>query len=345
MPKAFLLLIALFAPIPLLAESIHFKNGDVLSGRILERVPGKVRLATDNLGEVWVDATLLADDAPAPFPRGGSSPTDPEQPTPLPAAADLPHAVAPRRSGAPVWKTSLSLAARHQSAVSASTSANSSPSSPSSSTFRGSRTEVAASLTISRVTSLDAYSLAGALTYTDTDPWGPEIDEHSAEFTWTHALSAETRTMSRTSYQVDHARGIRSAAYQFGGLGFLLLDDLQTKLTVTPGLVVMYDRKGNDFDHQFHAGAGLMLSYEHLFTESLSFEHTVFLRQSVRDQAFWVLSARAGVRAALGQHTSWITGITYDYDATLGRQPSPLRNTPRPNRDSLRFDSGLTLSY
>lgn len=344
---------------PVRADVLRLKNGDTFTGKIIRQEGGKVTLKGDLYGEITVNESDVAS-----FKIGESlTATDLEA---APATAAVP--VTPASAGAggstassfkgqagnpakAAWTRTITFGGTY---VSPTFEQGQIPNTPPGTTGAALRLPgrilgVQASASFIRTTLTDAHSLDLNYNYTDYEPNGRQTDNYSGAFAWNHKLTERTYTASRTSYSVDTVKNIDYSAVQLVGFGYKLIDTVQTKLDIVPGLVATKEKKGTPYDGDIQVGGGFLENYVYFFNQYASLEQRVLYRQSFEETDLYVVDAYIGFKGMLSPRMGVTIGLSYIYDNSLGPITFPFGGTTvtldAQNKDQLTLTSGIQYKF
>ena len=290
--------------------TLHLNDGTVVVGRIVAEEGGRVRVATDNLGEVTIDAARIVDrGAVADSPAAAAQVVAP----PPPAAA------APAAAGVQ-WQRTAAINASYVSAPFIQSGLD--PSIPeltgAAIGLPGRQVSVQANLSVRRVSPRNAMQLTGGIGYTDAQPTGKLAETYTLEFDYYGVLTPRVYWLTRTTERRDDVRQINNAFLETVGIGFVLHQTPRFRLDVTPGAVVHREEKQTRFDNEWLLSLGAMAAGQVMFTPRSGLEGRIVGRHSVEHREIWSFESYLGLQAALSARVSLTTGLTYNYDNLLG---------------------------
>ena len=208
---------------------------------------------------------------------------------------------------------------------------------------------VQAKASLMRLAANDIHSLDLNYAYTDYEPNGTQTDNYSGVFAWNHKINDRYYTVSRSSYSVDQVKNIDYSAVQMFGVGYKLIDSVQTKLDIVPGLVAQQEVKGNAYDGDLLIGAGFLENFVYYFSESAMFEQRMLYRQAFKENDLYVFDAYVGFKGQLTPQLGLSVGVTYIYDNSLGPVTFPFGGTTvtiqAQEKDQLTFTSGIEFKF
>lgn len=307
-------------------QIIELKNGTKLVGTIEKHEGGKVYINADLVGSIVIDESALA-------PAGKSETAEvpkPETHQPMPVVQAPPPAAPKSQAGKVIWKRMFSVngsynsAAYVQGSIPGSDPKGHAPKGAEVG-LQGKQSTVQLSGLLARVSPTDAMTLNGSYGYAKYEP-SPSavINNWSGEFTYTHVLTPQTYTLARSTYKVDKVALIDHSFEQVLGYGYKVFNDEQTKLDLIPGISALNETKGTKYDGDWILSVGFLEHLEYAFNERVSLEQKFKYRVGVEHTSVWAIDSYIGFKAAITEHVSFTTGVTYTYDNTLGPLPATL---------------------
>lgn len=317
-------LCALLAVPSLFADTVKLKNGDTLTGKILERADGKVKFKGALFGELTLNESDIADYKIGDAPSTAAATTSvPVASVPASSASTANKSTFAGQKDAPTkpaWTRSITFGGNY---LTPTFTQGQIPGAPAGTTgaslsLPGRVIGVQAAANFLRATQSDVHGLDLTYAYTDYEPAGTQTDNYSAAFIWNHKINDRYYTVSRTSYSVDQIKNIDYSAIQLLGVGYKIIDTPQTKFDIVPGVVLMQEKKGNAFDGEFQYGGGFLESFVYYFSATASFEQRVLYRQSFKESELYAIDAYVGFKGMLSAKLGLTVGLSYTYDNSLG---------------------------
>lgn len=342
-----------------LADSIRLKNGSALVGTVTKTEGGKIYFSDSILGALVLneaDVTVSKSGstvAPTPSEVAGESATAASAPTAGPAISVAASAGSANFQGQakdpnkPVWTNSFSVGGSYNSALFEQGQLQNAPPGVTGAALKlpGRTYGVQASLSFMRTTQTDAHSLDFAQTLSDSEPNGRIADNFSGVFAWNHKLTERTYTASRSSYTIDNVKNIDYSAIQLFGYGYKVVNTLQAKFDVIPGILLMREKKGNQYDGETIVGAGFAESFFYYFNPYAAFEQKMLYRRSIKDSDLYVFDAYIGFKGMLSANLGLTVGVSYVYDNTLGPLPAPYSFIIAQKKDLIQTTYGLQYKF
>ncbi len=346
---------------PASADVLRLKNGDTFTGKITRHEGGKVTLKGDLFGEITVNETDVAS-----FKVGDGLTASDLEAAPAATTAAVPVTAATASAGGSTSSTFAGQAGNPNKAawtrtitfggtyVSPTFEQGQIPNTPPGTTGAALRLPgrilgIQASASFVRTTQTDAHSLDLNYNYTDYEPNGRQTDNYGGAFAWNHKLSERTYTSSRTSYNVDTVKNIDYSAVQLLGFGYKIIDTVQTKFDIVPGLVATKEKKGTPFDGDVQIGGGFLENFVYFFNQYASMEQRVLYRQSFEETDLYVVDAYLGFKGMLSPRMGITIGLSYVYDNSLGPITFPFGGTTvtldAQNKDQLTLTSGIQYKF
>ena len=363
-------LCALFGASSLLADTVTLKNGDTLTGKILKHADGMVTFKGALFGELTLKETDITSFKIGDKTTATTSAATPAKPATDPGAPPTTGTVVGAmlatsasnanrsnfsgQAGAPekpVWTRDITFGGNY---VGPTFVQGQIPGAPAGTTgealgLTGRVIGLQGSASFMRATNKQVHALDLKYAYTDYEPAGTQTDNYSAAFMWNRKLSERYYTVSRTSYSVDQVRNIDYSAVQLFGVGYKIKDTQQTKLDFVPGILLMQEAKGNQFDDEFQYGAGFLQNFVYYFSTTASFEQRVLFRQSFEESEVYALDAYVGFKGMLSAKLGLTVGLSYTYDNTLGPVSFPFNGATvtllAQEKDQLTITSGIQYKF
>ena len=291
---------------------LKLKDGAVLVGNVVSQTETAVVFRLLTLGEVTVPMEAIAAREAVGAP---------------PAAAGMNPMFAVLASGKPIYLRSLTLGGQFTSAPFIQGVLD--PAIPSLTgallNLPGKQYGIQGSGAIYRYTMKDAMSVEVGYTYAKADPIGPQADMLTTDFGYNRRLGSDRRYLiTRSSYKRDKVREIDYSLVQLAGVGFKLVDNAKTKFDVAPGVVIVKEDKGSEFDGDVLFGVGGMETLTHNVNASFILEQRALYRVVANHTEVWALDAYAGVKGMLNPKVGITIGASYIYDNTLGDRTTPV---------------------
>ena len=356
-------LCALLVVPSLFADTVTLKNGDTLTGKILERADGKVKFKGALFGELTLnesdiaaytiaDATTTAATTTKAATDPGTAPTTGAIASAMltTSASSANRSTFVGQEGAPekpVWTRDITFGGSYVGPTFIQGQIPGAPAGTTGATLGlpGRVLGIRATASFMRATHKAVQALDLKYAYTDFEPAGKQTDDYSATFMWNHKLSDRYYTVSRTSYSVDQVKNIDYSAIQLFGVGYKIIDTPRTKLDFVPGVLLMQEAKGNQFDDEFQYGAGFLQNLVYYFNEAASFEQRVLFRQSFSESEVYAVDAYVGFKGMLSAKLGMTVGLSYTYDNTLGPVSFPFGGGTvtllAQEKDQLTITSGI----
>jgi len=360
-------LCALLVVPSLFADTVTLKNGDTLTGKILERADGKVKFKGALFGELTLnesdiaaytiaDATTTAATTTKAATDPGTAPTTGAIASAMltTSASSANRSTFVGQEGAPekpVWTRDITFGGSYVGPTFIQGQIPGAPAGTTGATLGlpGRVLGIRATASFMRATHKAVQALDLKYAYTDFEPAGKQTDDYSATFMWNHKLSDRYYTVSRTSYSVDQIKNIDYSAIQLFGVGYKIIDTPRTKLDIVPGVLLMQEAKGNAFDDEFQYGAGFLQNLVYYFNEAASFEQRVLFRQSFRESEVYAIDAYVGFKGMLSAKLGLTVGLSYTYDNTLGPVSFPFGGGTvtllAQEKDQLTLTSGIQYKF
>ncbi len=341
------------------ADTLRLKNGDLLTGTTTKQEGGKVYFKSDYLGDLVIKESDVASS------KTGAAPSAAEVAAPASSAAASgasPAIGVASSTGStdfkgqagdankPNWTRSLSFGGAYNSAIfeqgrlKTATGAQI-PTTGASLKLPGTTTSYQGALSLVRTTPTDAHSFDATTTFSDSEPNGKVADTYSGVFAWNHKLSDRTYTVSRTSYTVDNVKNIDYSAIQLAGFGYKVVNTQKTKFDIIPGVLLMREKKGNQYDDRTIFGVGFAQSLAYFPYAFGGFEQKVLYRRSVNDSKLWVADAYIGFKGMLSAQLGVSVGVSYVYDNTLGPLPTPFNFVIAQKKDLIQTTYGFQYKF
>jgi hypothetical protein len=328
--------------------TLHLNDGSVVVGRIVSEEGGRVRVATEGLGEVTIDAARIVDrGAVAETPAAAAQVVAP----PPPAAAGA--------AGAGIqWQRTAAVNTSYVSAPYIQSGLD--PSIPeltgAAIGLPGRQVSVQANLSVRRTAPRSAMQLTGGVGYTDAQPTGKLAETYTLEFDYYGVITPRVYWLTRTTERRDDVRQINNAFLETVGIGFIVHQSPRFRLDVTPGAVVHHEEKQTRFDNEWLLSLGGMAAGQVMFTPRSGLEGRIVARHSVQHEEVWSFESYMGLQAALSARVSLTTGLTYNYDNLLGESVtnipagrlfpgSPELNLFATRKKQVQLSSGLQIRF
>lgn len=317
-------LCALLVVPSLFADTVKLKNGDTLTGKILEQADGKVKFKGTLFGELTINESDIADykigDAPSEAAATASAPVAAAPAVSAPSANKSDFSGQKDAPAKPVWSRSITFGGNYLTPTFTQGQISGAPAGTTGAALSlpGRVIGVQAAANFLRATQSDVHGLDLTWAYTDYEPSGTQTDNHSAAFIWNHKINDRSYTVSRTSYSVDQVKNIDYSAVQLFGVGYKIIDTPQTKFDFVPGAVLMQEKKGNAFDDEFQYGGGFLESFIYYFNAKASFEQRLLYRQSFKESELYAIDAYLGFKGMISAKLGLTVGLSYLYDNSLG---------------------------
>jgi hypothetical protein len=338
------------------ADTLRLKNGDLLTGTTTKKEGGKVYFKSDFLGD------LVIKESDVDSSKTGAAPSAAEVAAPASAPTASPAIGVASSTGStdfkgqagdankPNWTRSISFGGAYNSAVFEQGRLKTAtgvalPTTGESLKLPGATTSYQGALSVVRTTQTDAHSFDATTTFSDSEPNGTVADTSSGVFAWNHKLSDRTYTVSRTSYTVDNVRNIDYSAIQLAGFGYKVVNTQQTKFDIIPGVLLMREKKGNEYDDRTIFGVGFAQNLAYFPYAFGGFEQKVLYRRSVKDSKLWIADAYIGFKGMLSAQLGVTVGISYVYDNTLGPLPTPFNFVIAQKKDLIQTNYGLQYKF
>jgi hypothetical protein len=188
----------------------------------------------------------------------------------------------------------------------------------------GHQTQAQAAVNISRATREGVVFFEGSQIYAFTEPVGKVAGTLAMSGGYNHALRGDGRVYILTKYTFRHDK-IREIDYShigMAGVGYTVAMRPHVKFDLVPGLAIINEKKGTEFDERMLLGVGFIEELMYQPHPVLTFEQREMFYMAAEDSEFWGLESYLGVRGMLTKALGLQFGFTHTHDNTLEHRPT-----------------------
>jgi hypothetical protein len=296
------------------AVTLTLSNGSRLIGEITKEENGKIYFKDQVLGDVVVDqSSVVARDgaqAPAPAPQ---APAAPSVGSAVPAFA---------LGNKAIWSRTITAGGSFTSAAFIQGQIPDTFAGITGEALKlsGSQTTAQAGLSLVRATATGVAFWDGSYTYANYEPFGKQADQWVSTVGYNHKLSDKSYTVARVSFKRDKIRQIDSSIIGMFGVGRTLIATPKVKFDVVPGITLLREEKGTQFDGDVLFGGGALENLTITPNPFFSFEQRELYYIIFNHTELYGLESYAGIRGMLNKYLGITFGLSYVYDNTLAQR-------------------------
>lgn len=352
--RALTLLAALLLPCAALGQAapadksvtLRLTDGSVLVGEIVDEKDGKVRVRTQNLGEVVVEASAISERSTGPAKVEAAPP---------PAAAPLATAVP---AAGVSWTRTFGVGGSYASAPFIQGPVDGSVPNISGKDLHlpGSQWNAQAALTLLRTTATRGWYLNSTVTYMDAQPTGRLAESYTLETNLTSFFRANDYTYERFEFNKDAVRHVNDNIVLTFGVGRRLINQPHVRLDILPGINFRRQSAGTPYDGDLLVGYGAAELLTWSNTHGFAIEQRVILRSLLQHSDLWSTEFHIGAVAPITKKVALTVGVTHTYDRMLGIQKlnipansffpgSPAAFFLANNKSNLQITTGVQVKF
>jgi len=188
----------------------------------------------------------------------------------------------------------------------------------------GDQTQAQLAVNLTRATLRGIAFVDASQIYAFTEPVGKVAGTLSINAGYNFRLNHDSRLYGVTKYMFrrDVIREIDYSHIGMLGVGYTLVGTPKAKFDLVPGMAIIREQKGTEFDDRTLVGIGFIETLSYQPHPVLTFEQREMFYMAAEDSEFWGLETYAGVRGMLSKVLGVQFGLTMLHDNTLEHRPT-----------------------